>query len=61
MEAKERICMTHGHELRKGTAGGNGGTSGGGQRGETATTIIINKTFKNIVVNQNEKVKNLCV
>ena len=54
MEAKERICMTHGHELRQGTAGGNGGTSGGGQRGETATTIIINKTFKNIVVNQNE-------
>ena len=25
-EAKELICMTHGHELREGIAGGNGGT-----------------------------------
>ena len=28
--AKELICMTHGHELREGIAGGYGGT---GQRG----------------------------
>ena len=25
-EAKELICMTHGHELREGNAGGNRGT-----------------------------------
>ena len=25
-EAKEFICMTHGHELREGTAGRNGST-----------------------------------
>ena len=25
-EAKEFICMTHGHELRWGNAGGSGGT-----------------------------------
>ena len=29
-EAKELICTTHGHELRRGTAGGVGGA---GQRG----------------------------
>ena len=26
VEAKELISMTHGHELRQGNAGGNGGT-----------------------------------
>ena len=25
-EAKELLCVTHGHELRQGNAGGNGGT-----------------------------------
>ena len=29
-EAKELICMTHGHELRGATAGGNGQAGGNG-------------------------------
>ena len=40
-EAKELICMTHGHELSLGDAGGNGST---GQRGrrerKNGTTVI---------------------
>ena len=33
-EAKELICMTHGHELREGIAGGNGDTWQKGEKGE---------------------------
>ena len=32
-EAEELICMTHGHELRWGNAGGRGGTSQRGIKG----------------------------
>ena len=32
--AKELICMTHGHELREGIAGGNGGTKQREVKGE---------------------------
>ena len=34
VEAKELICMTHGHELRWGNAGGWGGTGWRGNKGE---------------------------
>ena len=34
VEAKELICMTHGHELREGIAGGNGGTKQREVKGE---------------------------
>ena len=37
-EAKELICVTHGHELRGGIAGGKGCYQAEG--GETGTTII---------------------
>ena len=33
-EAKELICMTHGHELRWGNAGGRGGYRAEGNKGE---------------------------
>ena len=33
-EAKELIGMTHGHELREGIAGGNGGIGQNGAKGE---------------------------
>ena len=33
-EAKELICTTHGHELRGGIAGGQGGTGQREQRGK---------------------------
>ena len=33
-EAKELMCMTHGHELRWGNDGGGGAQDGGEQRGE---------------------------
>ena len=33
-EAKELTCMTHGHELRQGNAGGNGGYRAEGNKGE---------------------------
>ena len=38
-EAKELLCMTHGHELR-GIAGGKGVPGGGGQRGKIGTVIV---------------------
>ena len=34
VEAKELICMTHGHVVRWGDAGGRGLQEGGEQRGE---------------------------
>ena len=41
-EAKELICMTHGHELRSGNDGGRGVQIRGEQRGEkNGTTIIV--------------------
>ena len=33
-EAKEHICMTHGHELSREIAGGKGGTKCRGTKGE---------------------------
>ena len=39
-EAKELILMTHGHELRGGNAGGNGGARQRGIKGENGTSII---------------------
>ena len=33
-EAKELTCTTHGHELRWGNAGGNGGYRAEGNKGE---------------------------
>ena len=39
-EAKELICTTHGHELRRGLMGGRGALGGVGQRGKIRTTVI---------------------
>ena len=39
-EAKELICTTHGHELRRGNAGGRGGAGQRGIKGENGTTGI---------------------
>ena len=39
-EAKELICMTHGHELRGGILEGMGITVCRGQRGKIETTIL---------------------
>ena len=39
-EAKELICMSHGHELRWGNAGGREGAGWRG-RGEKSGTIIV--------------------
>ena len=44
VEAKELICMTHGHELRRrGLLGVMGVPGGGAQRGKTGTTNNIIK------------------
>ena len=40
VEAKELICMTHGHELKMGNAGGRGSTGWRGIKGESGTTVI---------------------
>ena len=40
-EAKELICMTHGHELRGLIAGGNGGHWVKGARGGKIGTTVI--------------------
>ena len=40
-EAKELLCMTHGHELRLGNAGGRGVQGGGEKRGEKNGTTVI--------------------
>ena len=47
VEAKELIGMTHGHELKGGECGWEGGVQGGGeQRGENGkTNSIINKIY----------------
>ena len=37
-EAKELICMTHGHKLRGGSAGGNGDTGQRVAKGKNGTT-----------------------
>ena len=39
-EVKELICMTHGHEIRGGIAGGNWSTGQRGHRGKSGTTVI---------------------
>ena len=42
VEAKELICMTHGHELRCGNDGGRGGTGQRGIKGrKNGTTVVI--------------------
>ena len=52
VEAKELICMTHGHELRR-VGGNTGGTGCAGQRvikgwkGEKCNSIINKIYFKN--------------
>ena len=40
-EAKELICMTHGHELRWGNAGGSGGAEWRGNKGEEKNGTIV--------------------
>ena len=49
MEKPNNLCVTHGHELRWGTAGGGGGGRAEGKKGgkKTKTTCnsIINKTY----------------
>ena len=47
VEAKELICMTHGHELRGGNAGGKGVQGEGEKRGEKWDNCnsIINKIY----------------
>ena len=46
VEAKELICMTHGHELKGGMQVGGGVQDGGEQRGENGTTnSIVNKIY----------------
>ena len=40
-EAKELICMTHGHELRWGNDGGRGVQGRGEERGEQNGTTVI--------------------
>ena len=42
VEAKELVCMTHGHELWWGNDGGKGGTGWKGNKGEkkNGTTVI---------------------
>ena len=39
-EAKELICMTHGHELRRGITGGKTGTWWREQTGKIGITVI---------------------
>ena len=39
-EAKELVCMTHGHELRWGNVGRRGCAGGRGIKGENGTTVI---------------------
>ena len=40
MEKPKNLCTTHGHELRGGNAGGNGGARQRGIKGENGTSII---------------------
>ena len=40
-EAKELICMIHGHELRWGNDGGRGGTGQRGIKGRKHETTVI--------------------
>ena len=39
-EAKELICITHGHELRGRDAGGRGGAGWRGIMGKNGTTVL---------------------
>ena len=39
-EAKELICTTHGHELKRGNAGGRGGSGQWGIKWGNRTTVI---------------------
>ena len=39
VEAKELTYTTHGHKLRRGIAGGNGGAGQRGQREKIGTTV----------------------
>ena len=46
-EAKELICMTHGHELKRGNVGRRGCAGWSGVKGGNGTTkSIVNKIFK---------------
>ena len=40
-EAKELICMTHGHEIRRGECWGGGVQGEGGYKGEKNGTTVI--------------------
>ena len=40
-EAKEFICMTHGHELKQGNAGGRGIAEQSGIQGRNNRTTVI--------------------
>ena len=40
LEAKELICMTHGHELKGGNVGGRGCAGQTGIKGRNGTTVI---------------------
>ena len=50
-EAKELTCMTHGHELRGGECGWEGGTGWRGIKGEKWDNCnsIINKYIKKVI------------
>ena len=52
-EAKELICMTHGHDLRWGNDGGRGDTGQGGRKGRKKwdnCNSIINKIYFKIII-----------
>ena len=40
VEAKELICMTHGHDLNRGNEGGRGCSGWRGIKGENGATVI---------------------
>ena len=52
--AKELICMTHGHELRRGIAGGNGGDWVDAGKGGKIVTMVIAKSIKYIFEKENK-------
>ena len=45
-EAKELICMTHGHELKGENAGGKRGTGQRGIKGRKNGTIVIAQSIR---------------
>ena len=46
------MCMTHGHELKRGIAGGKGGTEQSGAKGKNWDNCnsIINKIYLKIII-----------